>query len=829
MSKKNKSKVSIEGLSLDDPLDMNATLPNFLNNEPYSAEYIELAKAWSSLPLYINKDQIFNFFNSIENNQVTLVISGTGSGKTVLIPKFLLKYFMLNNKKTENNFTGKIVVTNPKVLTTIYNADYSAKTLDVLLGSYVGYKFRGAPENMSSDKTKLLYSTDGLLLAQILKGDTLLSEYQGVIIDEAHERQVPIDLLLYFLKNIVKERPEFKVIIMSATIDPEIFKNFYEKDGITFGKVEISGKSNYPIESIYMQPNDKINTFNFLDIGISIILDLLEKTDSGDILMFVTTQRETEIGCSKLKMLCPKQMKITDVCDSYYCAEVYGKMTDDNRELAVDKDKYKSLSSKYKRKIIFATNVAESSITLDGIIYVLDSGLELLSYFNYQKNMTILDKKFTTKAQVKQRMGRAGRTQPGVCYHLYTEKKFSEFDDFPKPNIALANLNDHILSFIKYKLYLSDAINLAKSLITPVSPWQLISSLRFLHFNNLIKIVDLEISGGSLNNKRKVIINKSNRNIIKSSINHFLELNGGSEDSAIIYDSESDSELESESEKSIYEKTENEMTQTHVPFKLIPWKQMLDYNKWDKYQGCLSRLGKIINDLSGYPLELSLLAFYGRLLSLPMIYSMVSIIAAMDYKIDNLIKFPPNTMPQDKIQFINSNFPDAVTYYYSEHLFVYNILTNYYEMQNKLELLNLPVFEKANEIKKTFSKVLDRIKDKDLDDINLKYKLIPDTIKLDDMDMMHKIYLSICLAYKYNVLRLIDKQNKPIYQTQYYIENTSGQISFNFGKQLDSNDADNYSWGICSGISNVTGKVYINGITLFPNDFSNLYMNNLIN
>jgi hypothetical protein len=186
-------------------------------------------------------------------------------------------------------------------------------------------------------------------------------------------------------------------------------------------------------------------------------------------------------------------------------------------------------------------------------------------------------------------------------------------------------------------------------------------------------------------------------------------------------------------------------------------------------------------------------------------------------------------MPQDKIQFINSNFPDAVTYYYSEHLFVYNILTNYYEMQNKLELLNLPVFEKANEIKKTFSKVLDRIKDKDLDDINLKYKLIPDTIKLDDMDMMHKIYLSICLAYKYNIMRLIDKQNKPIYQTQYYIENISGQISFNFGKQLDSNDADNYSWGICSGISNVTGKVYINGITLFPNDFSNLYMNNLIN
>lgn len=818
-----KLSIDIPELSIDDPLDSKGLNLNFLNEKPYSTEYFELSKKWSKHPIYENKEQLLNFFNSIINNQVTLVISGTGSGKTVLIPKYLLKYFLItNNKKFDQltdddkkRYNGKIVVTNPKVLTTIYNADYSARTLDVSLGSEVGYKFRGSSDSMVTDKTKLLYSTDGLLLAQILKGDILLSEYQGVIIDEAHERQVPIDLLLYFLKNIVKQRPEFKLIIMSATIDPKIFKEFYERDNISFGLVEVSGQSNYPIISHYMKPEDKINFFNYMDIGLSIILKLLDETNDGDILMFVTSQHETELGCNKLKILCPSQMKISDTCNSYYCVEVFSKMSDENRELAVSKDQYKSIGN-YKRKIIFATNVAESSITLEGVVYVIDSGLELLSYFNSQKNCNVLEKKYITKAQVKQRMGRVGRTQAGECYHLYTEDRFNRFEEYPSPSIALVNMNDHFLSFIKYQKYLSEAINLNKNLILPLTPYQLMSSIRYLHFYNLIKIVNLEQNAGN----NSFISNKTLK-----SIDYFLhDYKGGSNSD----NSGSNSEL-SELEPDFESSDENELieeslTNNHVTYKIMPYKNMNKYENWQKYQGCLTRFGKIVNGLSGYPMELVMLAFYGRILSISMIYPMVSIIIAMDYKIDNLINFPPNIINKDKILFINENFPDAIPYFYSEHLFLYNLLANYYEMGHKLELLKLPVFEKASEIKLMFSKILDRVNDTYIDEINKKYNLIPSEINIDDLDLMEKVYLAIFLAFRYNTIRLVDNNAKPIYQTQHYIENTSEQINFQFGNQIAKEDANQYVWGICSQVSNIMGKTYINGCTLIPNKYSNKFI-----
>ena len=361
-----------------------------------------------------------------------------------------------------------------------------------------------------------------------------------------------------------------------------------------------------------------------------------------------------------------------------------------------------------------------------------------------------MEKKFTTRAQVKQRMGRAGRTQEGICYHLYTEKKFNSLEEFPSPAIALVNLNDHFLSFLKYEKYLSDAIFLSKNLITPVTPYQLSSSIRYLHFYNLIKIVSLEQEAG---------YKKSSKLSIKK-IKRILYNAGSYSDS----DNTSNEELESESESDDLYKIEDSLqNKSHLTFKMISYKNMNKYEDWAVYQGCLTRFGKIIHSLNGYPIELVMLAFYGKLLSLPMIYSMVSIIIAMDYKIENLIQFPDN----DKTSFINENFPDAIPYYYSEHLFVYNLLTNYYELGNKLELLNTQVFDKATEIKNLFSKVLDKIKDNDIDEINKKYNLIPTEIDIDNLELMEKVYLAIFMAYRYNTIRLIDKHNKPIYQTQY--------------------------------------------------------------
>lgn len=782
----------IEFDEYQDPLDKYGESNNFLTNKPYTSQYKELAKLWSKLPLYEHEKQIKKFFSCFEKNQVILVISGTGSGKTVLIPKFALKYLLKSNNDS------KIVITNPKILTTIYNAEYSAKTLDVELGNIVGYKFRGAPENMSNNDTKLLYSTDGLLLAQILK-DKLLSNYNCVIIDEAHERQVPIDLLLYFLKDILKQRPDFKLIIMSATIDAEIFKNFYEKDKIKFCEISISGQSNYPITSIWMKPEDKINFYNYMDIGIAIILKLLEENKYGDILMFVTSQKETEIGCNRLKVLCGKQLIITEICDQYYCAEVYSKMSDVNRNLAVSIDEYKNLNAKHKRKVIFATNVAESSITLDGIVYVIDTGLELLSYFDYIKNTQIIEKRYTTQAQIKQRMGRAGRTQTGICYHLYSEDKFNKLTQYPSPNINLTKMNEHFLSFMRYRTYLSDSIDLCKNLISPVSPIQIMSAVRYLHFYNIIKIVNSKQTGGI---NSSTFVSGGSRPISSTFVS------GGDDDSI---------QFEFNPNEVIENKDELDDT-THINYKDFNYNKMTSYDSWNEFQGALTRFGKIVQTLNGYPIELAIMGFYGKLLNLPMIYSMIGIIGAMDGKIDNLIRFP-NIKLDEKQKFINDNFPDAIINY-SEHIFLYNLLTNYYEMGKNLELLNTAYFEKVNDIKSLFSKTLDKIKDEEFNDINNKYNLIsPELLaQIDNYQILDKLYIVIYLAFRYNTIRLVNKAEQITYQTYRFIENTTATINFQFGQNINAEDADLYSWGICNNISNVMGKTYINGCTLIPND-----------
>jgi len=778
---KNSKSVKIEGLNLDDPLDYQGLDNNFLTGEPYSEEYKSLANTWSQFPLYKNKEQLQNFFNSIVNNQITLVVSGTGSGKTVIVPKLLLKYFMVSNKdkitseEESKRHNSKIVVTNPKILTTISNAEFGAKTLDVNLGSQVGYKFRGSPDNAISPETKLLYATDGILLAQIYGGDVLLSEYQGIIIDEAHERKIPIDLLLYFFKHVVRNRPEFKVIIMSATIDVEVFRKFYEDDGISFGLVEVSGESNYPIESIYLKPNDKIDSYNYLYVGVGVILKLLDEGKEGDIIMFVPVQRDLEAGCSLLKKLCPQRVKMGEVCNSYYCAELSSQTNDENRDLAVSEDKYKSLDTNYKRKIIFATNVAESSITFKGIIYVIDSGLEFAGYFDFNRYANVMKSQYTTQSQIMQRMGRAGRTQPGICYHLYTKETFDKFDKFPKPDIATANLNSEFISFMKNQKFLSDTIKLCSDLITPLSIVQLVSCIKYSHFYNIIKIV-------KQNNKAK----------------------GGADDPNA-YDSTDEDSLD---------------TSTTLKFADVPYNNMSNYKSLSSFQGCLTRLGNIMNQLQGYSLELALLAFYGKLLDLPMIYSLVGILSASNFKVEQIIKFPNHTKPQDRNTFVNENFPDAVSSNYSNHLFFYYILTNYFELGNNLDLLNTSTFEKVAENQNFFSKKLDRISQEDYLAINQKYNLIPSEINLDELDLMEKIYLAIFLAYRFYTIRLADNSSKPFYKTINFNENTNNNVSFDFGKQLSKDEANEYSYGVCSGMFNN----YFNGVTLIPNTYSDKFM-----
>lgn len=402
-------------------LDPEGKNNNPLTNTEYSNEYKKWAEIWKKFPAYEKRKEIIT---NLDKSQVNIIVSGTGSGKTVLLPKFLLHVF---------NYNKKIAITLPKQIITQSAAEFAAKTLDVKLGEYVGFKYRGSPSNMYSKNTNLLYATDGTIVAKLLN-DPELKEFDGVIIDEAHERKIQIDFLLFLLRKTVQLRKDFKLVIMSATINTQIFVDYF-KDYNPF-LLDVGSKTNYPIESIFLKEN--INEKEILNKGYEIINDIISKNEFGDILFFVNSSKEAKDVCKKF--LNDKET---------FCIEVYSGMDQQQQDLAQDSNKYKELGN-YKRKLVIATNVAESSLTIDGIEYVIDSGLELTSSYDPVNRAKTLDKKRISLAQIKQRMGRAGRTKPGSCYHLYTKDVMEKVSKFPLPSIRKEDVTPEVLKILSY-------------------------------------------------------------------------------------------------------------------------------------------------------------------------------------------------------------------------------------------------------------------------------------------------------------------------------------------------------------------------------------------
>lgn len=410
-----------------DPLGNN---PNPLTNQPYSDIYKVLSsdseKGWSFYPAYEKAEEILK---SLHDNQVTFIIAGTGSGKTVLVPKLSLHY---------TGYEGKVGVTLPKKSATSSAAEFSALTLDVPLGKDVGYVHKGSPKEMISPDSKLVYMTDGTLVSKYVK-DKYLSEYNVIIIDEAHERKVQIDLILLFLKEILQsgKRPDLRVVIMSATIDGAKYQRYFE--GITNKIINISGKPNYPIKVIFSEKESS----NYLKEGFEILQQLYDNNVRDgpvirdDILFFITASEEAKKMCHIVRPMYPK----------VYCIELYSDMEARLQEYALSKDKYKELGD-YDMKLVMATNVAESSLTVEGLKYVIDSCHEFHNSYDPNTMGYIMERKLITQAQAIQRRGRVGRTEPGTCYHLVTEEQFNALDKYPPPDILEQDLTTELLKII---------------------------------------------------------------------------------------------------------------------------------------------------------------------------------------------------------------------------------------------------------------------------------------------------------------------------------------------------------------------------------------------
>ena len=400
-------------LAKKDHLENDINLAIQAANQHYQARVLSLPNKIhypDNLPVAEKKQAIYD---AIKNNQVVIIAGETGSGKTTQIPKICLELGL--------GIKGYIGHTQPRRLAARSVANRIAEELKTEIGQLVGYKVRFSDHVSETTLIKLM--TDGILLAEIQK-DKLLLQYDTIIIDEAHERSLNIDFILGYLKQLLPKRPDLKVIITSATIDVERFSNHFNQAPI----IEVSGRT-YPVEVRYRPPifNEEDDTNN----DFQPILDAIEELSAesfGDILIFLTGEREIRDVADILNKL---ELRHTDILPLYARLSA----TEQNR----------IFQSHSKRRIILATNVAETSLTVPGIKYVIDPGLARISRYSYRTKVQRLPIEPISQASANQRKGRCGRTSDGICIRLYDENDFLSRPEFTDPEILRTNLASVIL------------------------------------------------------------------------------------------------------------------------------------------------------------------------------------------------------------------------------------------------------------------------------------------------------------------------------------------------------------------------------------------------
>lgn len=357
--------------------------------------------------------------DAIANNQVVIIAGETGSGKTTQIPKMCLEL--------GRGVDGFIGHTQPRRLAARSVANRIAEEMDCELGQQVGFKIRFSDQVSNNTYIKLM--TDGILLAEIQQ-DRFLNQYDTIIIDEAHERSLNIDFILGYLKNLLPKRPDLKVIITSATIDPERFSAHFNDAPI----IEVSGRT-FPVEVRYnpisdIKKDDMEAEGDQLQ-GIFDAVDELCAHGPGDILIFLNGEREIR---DTAEALSKRNLKHTDVLPLYSRLS----NTEQNRIFAPHS----------RRHIILSTNVAETSLTVPGIRYVIDPGTARISRYSYRTKVQRLPIEPISQASANQRMGRCGRVEAGICIRLYSEDDFLSRPEFTDPEILRTNLASVILQML---------------------------------------------------------------------------------------------------------------------------------------------------------------------------------------------------------------------------------------------------------------------------------------------------------------------------------------------------------------------------------------------
>ncbi len=371
------------------------------------------------LPITAKKDEIVQ---AISRHPVIIVSGETGSGKTTQLPKFCLA--------AGRGIHGVIGHTQPRRIAAMSNARRIAEEFGQDLGRDVGYKIRFKDRTSKNAYLKLM--TDGILLAET-QTDRYLSAYDTIIVDEAHERSLNIDFILGILQTLLSRRDDLKLIITSATIDTEKFSK-------TFGNapvIEVSGRM-YPVDVRYRQPEfaeAQDSDWTHVELAVKAVRQLLKESSGGDMLVFMPTEQDIRDTCGLIEALRPKKSRILPL---------YARLT------AAQQARVFARSA--ERKIIVATNVAETSITIPGIKYVVDSGLARIARYLPRSRTTSLPVVPISRSSADQRKGRCGRVQNGICVRLFTEDDYLTRPLYTPPEILRANLAEVILRMIALKL-----------------------------------------------------------------------------------------------------------------------------------------------------------------------------------------------------------------------------------------------------------------------------------------------------------------------------------------------------------------------------------------
>ncbi|KAI4139736.1 MAG: hypothetical protein L6R39_006146 [Caloplaca ligustica] len=367
-----------------------------------------------SLPVFKFRKQLLA---AVKENQLMIVVGDTGSGKTTQLTQYLAEGGFAN--------TGMIGCTQPRRVAAMSVAKRVAEEVGCKLGQEVGYTIRF--EDCTSPETKIKYMTDGMLQREVLL-DPNLNKYSVIMLDEAHERTIATDVLFGLLKKTLKRRPDLKVIVTSATLDADKFSEYFNKCPI----FTIPGRT-YPVEIMYSREPES----DYLDAALVTVMQIHLTEPPGDILLFLTGQEEIDTSC---EILFERMKALGPSVPDLIILPVYSALPSEMQSKIFEP------APPGSRKVVIATNIAETSITIDQIYYVIDPGFVKQNAYDPKLGMDSLVVTPISQAQAKQRAGRAGRTGPGKCFRLYTEAAFqSEMLPTSIPEIQRQNLSHTIL------------------------------------------------------------------------------------------------------------------------------------------------------------------------------------------------------------------------------------------------------------------------------------------------------------------------------------------------------------------------------------------------